>query len=248
MKIYLLLISRERFFLYSDESESSHDEGEGDDSASTARPGLRGWFHARYSRFKSAWQHADSGAMLWMRRAWDWLHSFAHPDEAMLARLRSARRIDLHHPAARTRDEVSATWQGYLTQQWRRHLIWVSLNGVIAPFAFLLFILPGPNLIGYWFAYRAIHHFLVVWGIRRVRRNVIPTELHPVAALDLPIERDDQGKPSHAALKGAATRLDEHVAWHDSAYRTDGAGRPPVTTTSTEPRPIPDQPETTRDV
>ena len=68
MKIYLLLIDQERFFFYSDESESSHDEGEGDDSSSPARQGLRGWFHGRYSKFKSAWQHAESGALLWMRR------------------------------------------------------------------------------------------------------------------------------------------------------------------------------------
>ena len=27
----------------------------------------RAWFHGRYSRFRSAWQHADSGALLWMR-------------------------------------------------------------------------------------------------------------------------------------------------------------------------------------
>jgi len=243
VKIYLLLIDKERFFFYSDESESSHDEGEGDDSSSPARPGLRGWVHDRYSKFKSAWQHADSGAMLWMRRAWDWLQSWAHPDEAMLARLWSTRRIDLHHPAARPGDEVRAIWKHYVGQQWRRHLVWLSCNGAIAPFAFWLFILPGPNLIGYWFAYRTIHHLLVVWGIRRVRRDKIPTELHPIAALELPIERDDQGKSSHAALPGAAARLDEHVAWHDSARPTDQAGRPAVTTPTTEPRPIPDHAE-----
>ena len=78
------------------------------------RSGVRGWLHARYTRFKSAWQHADSGALLWMRRSWDWLHSWAHPDEAMLARLWSARRIDLHHPAARPGDEVRAIWKDYL--------------------------------------------------------------------------------------------------------------------------------------
>jgi len=243
VNIYLLRIDQERFFFYSDESESSHDEDEGDDSSLPARPGLRGWILGRYSRFKSAWQHADSGALLWMRRAWDWLHSLTRPDETMLARLRSARRIDLHHPAAQAGGEVSATWRGYLTQQWRRHLLWMSINGAIAPFAFLLFILPGPNLIGYWFAYRAIHHLLVVWGIGRVRSDKISTELHPVAGLDLPIERDDQGKPSHAALTGAAARFAECLAWHDPAYRNRAAGQLPVTTAASEPQPTPVPPE-----
>ena len=95
-------------------------------------------------------------------------------------------------------------------------------NGSIAPLPLMLWVLPGPNLIGYWFAYRAIHHLLVVWGIRRVRRDVIPTELYPSTALDALIERDGDGKATHAALDGAAELLDEHVAWTNRL----GKGRP----------------------
>ena len=85
--------------------------------------------------------------------------TLTHPDEAMLARLRSARRIDLYHPASRAGDEIHAIWRGYLSQQWWRHLLWFSFNGVVSvPTIVILWILPGPNLIGYWFAYRAIHH------------------------------------------------------------------------------------------
>jgi hypothetical protein len=212
VKIYLLLVDHKRFFFYSDESESSHEDGEGEDPGARRRTGVRGWVHDRFVKFKSAWQHSDSGALLWMRKSWDWLHSFARPDETMLARLRSTRRIDLHHPAARHGADVRAIWQDYLTRQWRRHLVWMSLNGLIAPFTLIFAILPGPNLIGYWFAYRAIHHVLVLWGIERVRRNKVPTELHPVPALDLPIEHDEAGRAKHAALNGAAERLDDHVA------------------------------------
>jgi hypothetical protein len=234
VKIYLLQIDQERYFFYSDDSESSHDESEGDDSSSPPRPGLRGWFRDRYSRFKSAWQDADSGALLWMRRAWDWLHSLTRPDEAMLARLRSARRIDLFHPATRPENDVAAAWRRYLNHQWRRHLFWMTINGVIAPFSALFAILPGPNLIGYWFAYRAIHHLLVVWGIRRVWRQEISTGLHPVAALDRPLEPDEAGKPRHSALAGAAVRLHEHVTWHNSPGWTFGARRPSCAASPTE--------------
>jgi hypothetical protein len=166
-----------------------------------------------------------------MRRSWDWLHSWAHPDEAMLVRLWSARTIDLHYPAARPVDEVRDTWADYLKKQWRRHLVWLIVNGVIAPFSVLFAILPGPNLIGYWFAYRAIHHALVVWGITRVRRNKVPTEFDPIAALDLPIERDSDGKSSHAALTGAAVGLHEHVTWHNSSRWARGDSTPSVAPT-----------------
>jgi hypothetical protein len=242
VKIYLLLISRERFFFYSDESETSEDEVQHVDSPSPPSGGLRGWLRGRYSWFKSAWKHADAGAMRWMRRAWDWLHSFAHPDEAMLASLRSARRIDLHHPVTRPGEQVRAIWSEYLAQQWRRHLIWMTINGVIAPFTVIFAILPGPNLIGYWFAYRAIHHLLVVWGIHRVRRNRITTELFPLAALDLPIEYP-AGTARCVALDFAAVRLDEHLLWYQSSQRTGPEGPPPRTVSATELEPAPDHPE-----
>jgi hypothetical protein len=244
VKIYLLLINHSRVFFYADDSEKAHETGDDDGSSTPPPSGIYGWFHARYTKFRSAWQQPDSGALLWMRRAWDWLHSWAHPDEVMLARLWSARRIDLYHPAARCSYVVRAIWDEYLGQQWRRHLVWLSLNGAIAPIAIVtLWILPGPNLIGYWFAYRAIHHLFVVWGIGRVRRNKIPTELHRVAALDVPIERDGEGKATHAALTGRATRLDEHVAWHSSPRAARIASKSAATPTADELEPANQRPE-----
>ena len=107
----------------------------------------------------------------------------------------------------------------------------MSLNTLIAPFTVLFAILPGPNVIGYWFAYRAIHHTLIVWGLRRVRTARIPIELHPVASLDRPIEHDDAGKAKHAALDGEAALLDEHVTWTESeSLDTTKAGRTPAPT------------------
>jgi Mitochondrial K+-H+ exchange-related len=226
VKIYLLLIDHARFFFYWDESEASDDTDHSDDSSTPRRSGVRGWFLARYDRFRSAWQHADSGALRWMRQSWEWLHTWAHPDEAMLARLWSARRVDLYHPASRRGDEILTTWNDYLRQQWRRHLVWLIVNGVIAPISVLFAILPGPNLIGYWFAYRAVHHSLVVWGIRRVRRNTIQTELHSIVALDLPVEMGKDGKHVHAALTGRAAGLDTHMARHCSASRAPALSKP----------------------
>ena len=52
--------------------------------------------------------------------------------------------------------------------------------------------------------------------------------MHPIAALDLPIERDDDGEMSHAAITGAATRLGEHVAWHERARSGTSRDEPPV--------------------
>jgi hypothetical protein len=215
VKIYLLSIDQRRFFFYADESEASGEE-EDAESAGAEPAGLGGRLQARYEKLQAAWQQAESGVGLWTRRAWNWLHSWSHPDETMLLRLGAARHIDLHHPASRSVDEVRTLWRVYLAHRWWRHLLWMSVNTVVAPLMIPLALLPGPNVVGYWFLYRAIYHLLIVWGIWRARRGRIPLELYPIASLDAPIERDLGGKARHVALDGSAVQLDEHVAWSES--------------------------------
>ena len=216
MKVYLLLINDEQFFFYSDESEVDESQVE-----AQARGGWRGRLEDRWHRFQRAWHESDAGVARWARRSWDWLHSLVHPDEGMLVRLRSTRRIDLHHPASRSRDAVAKVWLDYLGRKWRRHMIYLCGNAAIAPLALaLLWPLPGPNLIGYWFAYRAIHHWLIVRGIGGVRKGRIPTEYHPETSLDLPISRDHEGKASHAAINSEGHRLDEYVSRNSSSNGT----------------------------
>ena len=207
----MLLIDEERFFFFADQSDPEQDEGDG--SAALPRSGVSKWLHERIAKFRAAWQDAGSGALHWVRRAWDWLHTLLRPDEPMLARLRTARSIELHHPAARSEGEVLAKWRNYLTRQWRRHFFWLGFNAVIAPISVILAPLPGPNLIGYWFAYRAVHHTIVVLGINRVQRKLIPIELYPIELLDQPIEDDGEGNARHGALEGAEAELERHMSW-----------------------------------
>jgi hypothetical protein len=214
----MLLIDEERFFFFADESEPDQEDDDTIDSSAPPRSGVRQWIHDRIAKFKTAWQDAGSGALYWMHRAWDWLHTLVRPDEPMLARLRTTRRIKLHHPAAHSEVDVRAKWRNYLHRQWRRHFFWMGFNALITPFATALFILPGPNLIGFWFAYRTVHHGIVVWGISKAQRNLIPIELHSVKSLDQHIEADGDGNAHHTALQGAGEQLERHVAWWRGSF------------------------------
>jgi phosphatidylglycerophosphate synthase len=208
VKVYLLLVNEEECFFYSDDSEV--DESCQDDLVTQS--GFLGRLRERWRNLQRQLWEAEAGAARWARRSWDWLHSRARPDEAMLARLRSTRQIDLHHPASRSEDAVSGIWHRYLAQRERQHVVCLVCNGTIAPFALaLLWPLPGPNLIGYWFAYRAIHHWLVVRGIKLVRLGWIPTRFHEEATLDLPIDLDETGKARHEAIAGEGLRLDDYL-------------------------------------
>jgi phosphatidylglycerophosphate synthase len=210
VKVYLLLDRDGQFFFYSDESET--DDSQEEDPTSAAG-GLRSWLHEHWRRFASALHESDAKAARWARRVWDWMHSRVRPDESMLVRLRSTRRIDLYHPASQAGLDVTAVWQGYLTRRLRQHMVSLGYNTLVAPVALLfLWTLPGPNIIGYWFAYRAVHHWLIVRGIQRVRHGAIPTRAHADAKLDAPVHRDPQGKARHDALCGSGHRLDDYLS------------------------------------
>lgn len=206
----MLLDCDGRFFFYSDDSEI--DESQVEDPASAAGKPWD-WLQKHWRRFRTAFHQSDASAARWARRVWDWMHSRIRPDESMLVRLRSTRRIDLFHPASRTGSDVIALWQAYLACRFRHHLVCLSYNALIAPLALLiLWTLPGPNIIGYWFAYRAVHHWLVIRGIRLVKQEAIPTHVHVEAKLEVPVHRDAEGQARHDALHGNLHRLSDYLS------------------------------------
>jgi hypothetical protein len=202
--IYLLrLDDRRRAFFAEEEPEA-------------AGAGEAGWLARKYRAWKSALQAADSGAALWARRLWGWLQGLTLPDESLLQRLRGVEAIDLHHPAALPAEEARALWGHYLGHRARRHLFWLAVNGLVCPLTVLLAPLPGPNVIGYWFVYRAACHLLIVLGVRRARRR--PVACHPSTALDEPVHQGEAAARVAAAhgleslgafLERAAPRPDE---------------------------------------
>jgi hypothetical protein len=249
VKVYLLFVNDKEFFFYSDESETDESETE---AAVEPASGWWGWLQDRWHRFQKVWHQSETGLAGWARRNWEWLHSFFHPDESFLARLRATKQVDLHHPASRPSHAIEESWRGYLGRKWRRHLAWLSLNAAIAPAALvLLWPLPGPNIIGYWFAYRAIHHWLIVRGLAAVRKGRTPTRYHAESSLDQPIERDQDGKARHPAIKGSGVRLDEYVSWTCSVQRPDVSVKKAATGESRNPdpdsQPLPPAPELPND-
>ncbi|GAC1466895.1 MAG: hypothetical protein NVSMB9_07920 [Isosphaeraceae bacterium] len=182
LKVYLLNVdstSRCRLFYH----EPQPDEENGDpESPATAGP--RPWLESRLQTMKQGWQHSTRGPARLIKNVWEWLQRRTHPDEPLLARLRSAPSIVMHHPASLHASEVARDWQTFLLRSRRRHWPWLLANLLVAPLSILLAPLPGPNLIGYWLVYRALRHSMILVGLRRARAGKIPTDFRAVALLD----------------------------------------------------------------
>jgi hypothetical protein len=219
VNVYYLSTPEGRRFFYYDASE---------DDASRAVPaappsnGLRGWAERKWAAIQKAMDDPNGGAARWVGRAWEWLHSFSHPDETMHAQFGATAEVVLHYPASQPAKSVRKAWRRYLARRSRSHMLWGVVNAVATPPGALLAILPGPNVVGFWFLYRAAYHFLAVRGIRRVRRGVVPTQWRAEDALDAPVARGPNGEPRHEALADSA-KLGDYLHWSSPSDSTPEA-------------------------
>ena len=156
-------------------AEASENDGE----TPPRRGGLRGWAEGVYHKVKAGWMHSPGLIARLGRQSWELVRERMHPDEMLLTQLRSARSIAVHYPASTDCEEVSAVWSRFLAVARRRHWAWLFGNALVCPLTVFLIPLPGPNLVGYWFVYRAVHHWLILSGLARVRRGVVAPRFRP---------------------------------------------------------------------
>jgi hypothetical protein len=159
--IYLLRLANGHVVFHS-EGPPSDELGVG--AEPTSPKGLRAWLDRRAQALSNAVALSETNVVSWLRRLWTWLHRFTHADEAFLRSLRQAKRIKLIFPSSMNPREAQHSWKSYLGSRRRRHLFWLALNLLIVPPAALAAILPGPNVLGYWFVYRAWMHALAWRG------------------------------------------------------------------------------------
>jgi K+-H+ exchange-related protein len=165
MEIYLLKIQR-RPTTFAAGSEPEPAPGP-DEPAS----GLRGRLIGTYKRLQDSLNKPGPGIGPRLKRFWDWLHERLTPDEPVLFQLRTAESLTIHYPSSLSPKLARKRWKGYLSRRQRSQIFWGLFNLMISPVTVLLAPLPGPNIIGYWFAYRAICHLLMFLGIRRAKRK-----------------------------------------------------------------------------
>lgn len=211
MKVYLLPLGGGEYLFYSEGPEAAEAAGEAE--AGAERGGLRGWAERKYKSLQSVLNESESGVGLRVRLAWEWLQRRTAPDEPLLRSLRGAGEIKLVHPSSLSTEDVRERWEDYLSSRNRRHTLWLALNAIVSPLTVLLAPLPGPNVIGYWFIYRAVCHLLARLGIRRAQSmEGAALELLSSEALNETLEAADAERIASVAngfgLKGLAAYLE----------------------------------------
>jgi hypothetical protein len=183
LKVYLLSLDDERCVFYSEGPEIVAEDTVV--AAVAPRTGLRGWVERKYRSLQLVLTESEKGVGLRVRRIWEWLQLRTYVDEPLLRSLRGVRNVELNHPTSLTGDETSRLWKEYLKSRQGRHAFWFVMNALVSPLTLLLAPLPGPNVIGYWFVYRAVCHWLARLGARQARQQEqVETKFQGTDALD----------------------------------------------------------------
>lgn len=178
VQIYLLLIEKRSLF-YAEGAERLDGQEQ-----PAPREGWRGWAERKYQSLQTTLKESEGGVGLRMRRAWEWLQRRTSPDETLLRSMRSATSLKIYYPSELTEALARKEWEEYLSSRRRQHLFWLIINAIVSPLSLLLAPVPGPNVIGYWFVYRAVCHWLALLGVRRAKSFEAQIEFAPTTALD----------------------------------------------------------------
>jgi hypothetical protein len=163
MMVYLVPVGRGRFELYSETADHApaHTEGSGfwARQATRVRETWREWVRlARNPQANAGWISALRDELV--RRAAETM-----AEQRTLWALRQAVEATLVYPVGI--EQPRPTLVGSLDRARRFHFRWMCLDAIALAAAGLLALVPGPNIVAYYFALRLIGHVLCWRGARR---------------------------------------------------------------------------------
>jgi K+-H+ exchange-related protein len=213
MDVFLVPVAPDRYELYCEEQEAP---------APSIEAAHRGVFRRLLRRFRDMLAEAErdrrSGgppaeegprtlAGRIKARTMRWVaESIA--EQRLLWQLRGRAEACLIHPDDLTDAHAREILRRQLNRDFERHRFWLAINTVCMIAAIALVILPGPNVVWYYFAFRVVGHYLSVRGARHgvTKTDWTATPSRELAALRAvigvaPDERDQRVRELASTLR-----------------------------------------------
>ena len=218
MDVYLVPVGHERYELYC-EVPDEPDDADGERPAGIVHR-LKARFTAmlaeaeRERRRTHAERDAEErGAFARLKaRMMRWVaESIA--EQRLLWHLRRQAEACLYYPTDLEEVHATTTMRHQLIRDFDRHRFWLIIDSLLLVASALLVLVPGPNLVGYYFAFRTVGHFLSVRGARHGLDVVRWTSQRsgPLAELRSAIDLDGEARDRHVHDVANALKL-EHLA------------------------------------
>ena len=168
MNVYLVPTGRERYDLYCEVPDEPPDLG------SEPRRGFidrsREWFSTMLAQAERERQEGDRVSGGWATRmkakAMRWVaESIA--EQRLLWHLRRQGGACLFYPDDLDEPQAVALLQRQLRRDFEKHRFWLIVDsvGLLASIPFV--VIPGPNVVAYYFVFRIVGHYLSMRGARQ---------------------------------------------------------------------------------
>lgn len=93
-------------------------------------------------------------------------------EQRLLWNLRRETTVVAFHPQDLTFEQAHTLIRRTLQRDWERHRLWLAVDTLLLLGSAALILLPGPNIIGYYFAFRVVGHWLSIRGASQGLRAV----------------------------------------------------------------------------
>lgn len=185
MDVFLLPIGPDKYELYYEPPD--------DDPAIVDEPKAEGFFRKWMHRFREMLREAEqarlaaapaepAGALARGRRRMMRFVAERIAEWRLLWHLRSADAVVVHVPTDMTEEEAMRRIRAMLKADADRHLRSLIINLLLLAASIPLMVVPGPNVLAYYFSFHVVGHFLARQGARR-GLNVLSWRIVPTPAL-----------------------------------------------------------------
>jgi hypothetical protein len=216
MDVYLVPIGGDRYELYCEAADEPHEVGQEPSG---------GFFHRLMHRFRATLAeaeherrrgHPEPAHASWTARArargLRWI-SESIAEQRLLWNLRRQTHARLYYPDDLEQPHAARVLRSQLGRDYDKHRFWLIVDSLGFVASGLLMLVPGPNLVAYYFAFRLVGHYLSLRGAKNALHAI--TWSHepsaPLSELRHAVDLDDEVRERRVLDVASRLRL-EHLA------------------------------------
>ena len=185
MDVFVIPIARDRYELYCETGVDADDEAAAEAAAAEAEPdqGWQRWrpgavfgrLRARFSQMLKAAEQRQRQQRCdepqgWLARMQERMLAWIVEriaEQRLLWNLRRETSAVLVHPQDMAFEQVLTLVRRTLQRDYERHRLWLIIDTLLLIVSGVLAIVPGPNILAYYFIFRVVGHWLSMRGARQ---------------------------------------------------------------------------------
>ena len=153
------------------------------------------------------------------RRVMRWVAE-AIAEQRLLWNLRRSDAASFFYPADLGEEAAVTERRRQLNRDFEKHRFWLAVDSLLAVGSAALVLVPGPNVLGYYFVFRVVGHFFSVRGAKRGLNGVVWTNeaCQPLADLRHLGAMEPVARLQHVERVATELRLDHLPSFFQRVY------------------------------